>query len=126
MTTMPITTTSAFSIISTTTTQGLGIQTTTTTTTPSRSFVLKYTVFGGIDEDDDTNDSDDAEPNFWAQRKAASAAVNGGPGDLSGYRERGDDYFSDIDNDINVDAYANGAIGGIMPGFQLSGLCGDD
>ena len=109
MTTMPITITRAFSVIS---------------TPRTTTFVLRYTVFGGIDEEE-TNDSDDAEPNFWAQRKAA-AAVNGGPGDLSGYQERGDDYFSDIDNDINVDAYANGAVGGIMPGFQLSGLCGDD
>ena len=80
-------------------------------------------MFGGIDEEDATDsEASDAEPNFWAQRKAA---VNGGPGDLSGYQEKGD-YFSDIDNDINVDAYSNGAVGGIMPGFQLSGLCGDD
>mmetsp|Transcript_63360 Transcript_63360/g.94017 ORF Transcript_63360/g.94017 Transcript_63360/m.94017 type:complete len:242 (+) Transcript_63360:308-1033(+) len=32
----------------------------------------------------------------------------------------------DIDQALNVDAYSLGAVGGIMPGVQLTGLCGDD
>jgi hypothetical protein len=90
-----------------------------TTQMQTTQTVLKYTIIGGIDEKDDK----EAEESFFAKKKAA---VNGGPGDLSGYHEKDDSFFSDIDDDLNVDAYSNGSVGGIMPGFQLSGLCGDD
>ena len=93
---------------------------TTQTAQHSSPLVLKYTIIGGIDEKDDK----EAEESFFAKKK--SAAVNGGPGDLSGYQEKDDSYFSEVDNDLNVDAYSNGSVGGIMPGFQLSGMCGDD
>jgi hypothetical protein len=93
-----------------------------TSTTQRQATLLKYTVIGGIEEEETADASDEAEPNFWAQRKADK---NGGPGDLSGYAEK-DDLFLEIDNAINVDAYTNGVSGGIMPGFQLTGLMGDD
>jgi hypothetical protein len=87
--------------------------------------ILHYTVIGGIDEEEeqDAADPSEAEPNFWAQRKADN---NGGPGDLSGYSESSDELVSEIDTHLNVDAYSNGPAGGIMGGFQLTGLCGDD
>ena len=32
----------------------------------------------------------------------------------------------DVDRHLNVDAHSLGAMGGIMPGIQLTSLCGDD
>lgn len=85
---------------------------------------LSYTIIPGA-EPDEKDDDDDAEPNFWAQRKGDQ---NAGPGSLQGYRDSEEmKMHSGIDDDLNVDAYDNMA-GGIIPGVQLSagGLCGDD
>ena len=87
---------------------------------------LKYTIIGGADDDAEpekdpwaVDSGNSAQQNRSAQK---SDAVAHGPGDLSGYS---DEYVEKEVDDLNVDAY-DSAAGGIMPGFNLSGLCGDD
>jgi len=88
---------------------------------------LRYTVIGGIDDDEEP------EKDPWAvgsskstsqQRSASPKAdtVSHGPGDLSGYS---DEYVEKEVDNLNVDAYDSTA-GQVMPGFHLSALCGDD
>jgi len=63
--------------------------------------MIKYTVIAGIEEDE-SEDIEQLRPS------------------------KDSDGFYDVDKDLNVDAFANSISGGIMPGVQLSSLCGDD
>jgi hypothetical protein len=99
-----------------------------TASSPPRPTFLRYTVIGGVDEEEEP------EKDPWAVASSATSltpkrsesaqtkTVAHGPGDLSGYS---DEYVEKEVDDLNVDAY-DSAAGQIMPGFNLSGLCGDD
>lgn len=69
-----------------------------------RTTSLQYTVFAGIEEED-TKDIEQIRP---TKEK----------------KDHGGHYS--VDRDLNVDAYSLGAAGGIIPGIQLTALCGDD
>jgi hypothetical protein len=80
---------------------------------------LKYTIMPGIEEEDDFYKEPEAKP-------VQKLDANGMP-DLSGYRDKDADFLTEIDKDLNVDAFSNSVSGGIMgSGVQLSALCGDD
>jgi hypothetical protein len=83
--------------------------------TRQTTFALRYTVIEGLDEEDDK----DAEDGGIRSRIGKDA----NPNDLSNYRDY--DEMSD-ENILNVDSFQNRAGGGIIPGFNLSALCGDD
>jgi hypothetical protein len=93
-------------------------------TTPT---FLRYTVFGGIDEEEPEKDpwavgSGNSLKEEKTETQNPSKVVGHGPGDLSAYN---DEYVEEEVAELNVDAYASEA-GQIMPGFSLSSLCGDD
>mmetsp|Transcript_2985 Transcript_2985/g.4591 ORF Transcript_2985/g.4591 Transcript_2985/m.4591 type:complete len:122 (+) Transcript_2985:77-442(+) len=93
------------------------------TTTPT---FLRYTVFGGIDDEEPEKDpwAVGSNSSSLKQQKTETQTkvVGHGPGDLSGYN---DEFVEEEVADLNVDAYDSEA-GQIMPGFHLSSLCGDD
>jgi hypothetical protein len=54
---------------------------------------------------------------------ATTHDANGGPDSLASYRDIDD---AEADKEMNVDAYSNTVAGGVVPGVQLTALCGDD
>jgi hypothetical protein len=80
-----------------------------------QTFALRYTVIAGLDEED-IKDAEDG-----GIRSRIGKNVN--PNDLSNYRDY--DELSE-ESTYNVDSFQNLAGGGIIPGFNLSALCGDD
>lgn len=83
------------------------------------STALEYTVIGGIEPEEQ-----DTEARELVKEMMTHRTTEHGKDQYAGY----DATLSEaemINRDINVDAYAN-PIGGIMPGYQLSALCGDD
>jgi hypothetical protein len=78
---------------------------------------LKFTVYGGIDEEEE-------KPQEAQSSYSSGPSDQAGPGSLAGYVDLED--YVETDDDLNVDAYANKVSGGVMSGFQLSALCGDD
>jgi len=96
------------------------IGTTTTTTTTRRATFLKYTVIAGLDEEEQEEAKNPEARELM--KKAGKSDGGAGPASLAGYRD-----YDELDgeNELNVDSFNNPA-GGIMPGYNLSGLCGDD
>jgi len=90
---------------------------------------IGYTIIGGIDDEEPEIDPNSVQaaalPPLPTEARSTSAVQGSkfGPGDLSGYS---DSYDEKEAADLNVDAFSNEVTGGVMPGFQLSSLCGDD
>ena len=83
---------------------------------------LRYTVFGGIDEEEVEQDPYAVGYQQQQQRQPQRSQM-GAVADLSQYRDY-DDVLQDEDN-LNVDSFSH-LSGNIMPGFHLTALCGDD
>lgn len=77
---------------------------------------LKYAIV--YPEDD--GDTDDNEPNLLQQKKQEMMDAK-----RKLYCENGITMVSGIDDQIGVDSFSN-PTGGIIPGMQLTSLCGDD
>lgn len=77
---------------------------------------LKYTIV----EPEDDGSADDNEPNLLQQKKQEMMDAK-----RKLYCENGITMVSGIDDQISVDSFSNPA-GGIIPGMQLTALCGDD
>ena len=79
---------------------------------------LKYTVFAGIEEDEDSESQREA---FVPRGNRSKDRF--GPSDVGQYQD-----YNELDgeNSLNVDSYSNMAGSSIMPGFQLTALMGDD
>jgi len=102
---------------------------------PITSTALSYTVFGGISDDDEKDEkAGTVQFNSFSSAKYGEAAASqvqqqqqkppaNNNHDLSAYK---DEVYEESNGDVSVDSYSNTVSGGIMPGFQLTGLCGDD